>query len=316
MVNNSGCVLGGNGTVSGPVNVNTGGAVLGGNGALTSTLTLTNNLNLNPGSIIKLALGPGGNHSTLGRVAGSGVWSFAPNQGFTFINLGAQPGFYNNIITGLAADPGGVSSWHINNPGFTGFFVYDGTGNIDLTVSAVPPPFTLSSAVSSKTHGAAGPFNIPLPLSSPFGVECRSGAGGNHTLVFTFTNNVVSGSASIARMTAGSVSGSPGFAGNTMTVNLTGVSNAQLITVTLRGVTDNFAQVLPDTAVSMIVLAGDTSGNGTVSGTDVSQTKLQAGVAVSASNFREDVVANGAINGSDISLVKSLSGTSVSKPAQ
>ena len=201
----------------------------------------------------------------MGRMAALGTWNFAPNQAFTIINLGAQPGFYDNIITGLAADPGGVASWHINNPGFTGTFVYDGAGNIDLTVSAVPPPFTLSNAVSRKNHGAAGPFNIPLPLSSPFGVECRSGgAGGNHTLVFTFTNNVVSGSASLARVGTGSVSGIPVFSGNTMTVNLTGVSNAQLITLTLSGVMDNFSQVLPDFAVSMRVLAGDTDGSGSV----------------------------------------------------
>ncbi len=174
----------------------------------------------------------------------------------------------------------------------------------------------LSSAVSTKTHGAAGPFNIPLPLSTPFGVECRSGGvGGNHTLVFTFTNPVTGGSAAVTTGT-GSVSGSPGFVGNTMTVNLTGVSNAQLITVTLSGVTDNSAQVLPNTPVSMRVLAGDTTGNGSVTATDVSQTKAQTGAIVSAANFREDVVVNGSINGSDVSLVKLFTGTAVPKPAR
>ena len=258
LVNTVGSVFGGNGTVSGPVTVNSDAVVLAGNGTIPSTLTLADNLNLgNVGSIVKLALGPTGNHSTLSRAGGN--WTFAPNQGFTIINLGAQPGLYNNIITGLDSDPGGVPSWHINNPGFTGTFAYDGAGNIDLNVSAVPPPFTLSSVASRKIHGAAGPFNIPLPPSSPFGVECRSGgAGGNHTLVFTFTNNVVSGSLSLARVGTGSVSGLPVFSNNTMTVNLTGVSNAQLITLTLSGVMDNFSQVLPDFAVSMRVLAGDT----------------------------------------------------------
>ena len=89
-----------------------------------------------------------------------------------------------------------------------------------------------------------------------------------------------------------------------MTVNLTGVSDAQLITVTLSGVTDSFAQVLPDTAVSMRLLAGDASGNGSVSATDVSLTKTQSGAPVTNANFREDVVVTGSINGTDISLVK------------
>ena len=148
-------------------------------------------------------------------------------------------------------------------------------------------------------------------------MECRSGgASGNHTLVFTFTNNVVSGSASLARVGTGSVSGLPVFSGNTMTVNLTGVSNAQLITLTLSGVMDNFSQVLPDFAVSMRVLAGDTDENGLVDSTDVSQTKAQSGAPVTNGNFREDVTVNGTITGSDISLVKFFGGTGVPKPAR
>jgi hypothetical protein len=109
----------------------------------------------------------------------------------------------------------------------------------------------------------------------------------------------------------GSVSGNPSFSTNTMTVNLTGVSDQQKITVTLSGVTDTFAQVLPDAAVSANMLIGDTSGNKAVNGTDVSQTKLQSGLAVSASNFRADVTAGGSINGTDVSVVKANSGHGV-----
>ena len=61
----------------------------------------------------------------------------------------------------------------------------------------------------------------------------------------------------------------------------------------------------------MSVLIGDTSGNGSVTATDVTQTKSQSGQAVSASNFREDVVVNGSINGTDVSSVKSSSGTAL-----
>src|SRR4029077_17158393 len=34
------------------------------------------------------------------------------------------------------------------------------------------------SAVSQKTHGTAGTFNVPLPLSGPVGIECRTGQPG------------------------------------------------------------------------------------------------------------------------------------------
>jgi hypothetical protein len=184
------------------------------------------------------------------------------------------------------------------------------TINIDLLLDNVRviSSLQLTSAVSRKAHGGAGTFDINLPLSGEPGVECRS-SGGNHIFVFTFTNNVVSGSATV---TGGEGSaGSPAFAGKTMTVNLTGVADMQKITVTLSSVTDNFGQVLPTKAVSANMLIGDTTGNKSVNSSDISQTKAQSGIAVNGTNFREDLTVSGAINSSDISLVKANSGHAV-----
>jgi subtilisin family serine protease len=167
----------------------------------------------------------------------------------------------------------------------------------------------LTSAVSRKTHGGAGAFDVLLPLTGEPGVECRS-SGGDHTLVFTFGNPMVSGNASVTSGT-GSVAGSPTFSGNTMTVNLTGVTDLQKITVTLSGATDNLGQVMPDTPVSMNVLVGDTTGNKTVNSADIGQTKSQSGAPVTGTNFRTDVAVSGSINASDIGIVKSRSGASV-----
>ena len=151
-----------------------------------------------------------------------------------------------------------------------------------------------------------GTFGIDLPLTGIPGVECRSSSG-NHTLVFRFNNDVTSGNASVTTGT-GSVSGPPTFATNTMTVNLSGVTDVQMITVTLTGVTDTSAHVLPNTPVSVNILAGDTTGNRSVTSSDVSQTKLQSGATVTNANCREDVAVNGTITGTDISLVKSRVG--------
>jgi hypothetical protein len=174
---------------------------------------------------------------------------------------------------------------------------------------ALPGALELTTAVSRKTHGGAGTFNVNLPLTGNPGIECRN-SGGNHTLVFTFTANVVSGSASVVSG-AGSVSGSPTFSANTMTVNLTGVTNAQQIAVKLSGVTDSMAHAIPDIIVNMIALAGDTTANKTVNAGDVSQTKVQVGSLVGAGNFRNDVTVDGSINASDVSLVKTRVGTGV-----
>ena len=171
------------------------------------------------------------------------------------------------------------------------------------------PALQLASASSVKAHGSSGTFGINLPLSGTSGVECRTGgAAGNHTLVFTFSSNVVSGNTAVTSG-VGSVSGTPSFAGNTMTVELTGVTNAQRLTVSLNNVTDTASQVMPTTSIPVGFLTGDTNGSGGVNATDIGQTKAQSGQTVTATNFKMDVTANGgAISSSDVGLVKSAAG--------
>jgi hypothetical protein len=166
------------------------------------------------------------------------------------------------------------------------------------------------SAVSRKTHGGAGTFDIALPLNSTPGVESRRTSGGNHTLVFTFTNEVVSGNATVTEGSA-TISGSPTFSGNTMTVTLLGVPQAERVSVRLNGVTDNFAQTMSDMTVSMKALFGDTDGNSGVSASDIGRVKSQASTPVTEANFRSDVTADGNISASDISAVKSMAGTTL-----
>ena len=66
---------------------------------------------------------------------------------------------------------------------------FAGRRSLTITTSAAPACY---SAVSRKTHTGAGDFDVNLPLAGEPGVECRSGAVG-HTMVFTFTNNIVNG---------------------------------------------------------------------------------------------------------------------------
>jgi len=97
--------------------------------------------------------------------------------------------------------------------------------------------------------------------------------------------------------------------GSQVTVNLTGVTNVQRITVTLHNVNDGTST--GDVPVSMGVLIGDVNGNAVVNSSDVSLTKAQAGQPVTGSNFREDVNANGTISSTDVALVKSEVGTAL-----
>ena len=84
-------------------------------------------------------------------------------------------------------------------------------------------------------------------------------------------------------------------------------------TITLLSV--NNGTTSGDVGVQMGMLLGDTSGNGFVNASDVSQTKARSGQAVDATNFRSDVTVNGSINASDVSLVKSRSGTALPRNA-
>jgi len=125
--------------------------------------------------------------------------------------------------------------------------------------------------------------------------------------VVTFAVPVTVDSVSVTTGT-GSVS-SFSVSGNVVTVNLTGVTNAQRLGVTLHNVCDGTNQ--GDVLIPMGVLSGDTNGNGAVSAADVALTKAQVGATVSGSNFREDVNANGTISSTDVALVKSKTGTAL-----
>ena len=96
-----------------------------------------------------------------------------------------------------------------------------------------------------------------------------------------------------------------------MTVNLTGVGNAQTIAINLSNVTDEFSQVMANTAVSASFLLGDTNGNHSVNAGDALQTRNRAGQATDSTNFRSDVNLDGIVNSGDTVIVRGQSGNSV-----
>jgi hypothetical protein len=166
----------------------------------------------------------------------------------------------------------------------------------------------LVSAVSRKTHGGSTAFDINLPIAGNPGIECRSGGGsGNHQIIATFAAPVTLTGASVISGT-GSVSGAT-VSASEITVNLTGVTNAQTILIRLAGVNDGTNSRNVD--IPMGVLLGDTTGNGSVTSSDVTQTKSASGQTATASNFREDVTVNGGINASDTTAVKAAAGTAL-----
>jgi phosphatidylinositol-3-phosphatase len=183
------------------------------------------------------------------------------------------------------------------------------TGGVDENDSyGLITRFNTISAVSRKTHGSAGAFDVSLPLLGNPGIECRDGGvSGDYQMVITFATPVTFAGAQLTQGT-GSVS-STSTTGNQVLVNLTGVTNAQTIQVTLLAVNDGTAT--NNLTIPMSVLVGDVTANKVVSNTDVASVKSQVAGAVTASNFRNDVNANGVISNTDVSVTKAQVGTSL-----
>ena len=175
-----------------------------------------------------------------------------------------------------------------------------------------PAPLTLVNAAVRKTHGAAGLFDFRMPLTGTRGVEPRPGtSGGGHQLVFSFSNSITGGTAAV---TAGpGTVGSTSFSGTEFIVNLTGVTDARKVTVTLTNVTDNLAHVLPTASLSIGFLLGDVNRDGAVNGADISETKslISTPSTVSPVNIVADVKLDGKLNIADAAVVKANVGRSV-----
>jgi hypothetical protein len=182
---------------------------------------------------------------------------------------------------------------------------YTVVGNTSCPAGGIAPV----SVVSRKTHGSAGTFDIDLPLIGQPGVEDRTGpTAGNHQVVVTFSLPVTVQNVTVTPGAGGSANPNPTFSVNNtqVTINLTGISNAQTLSINLIGVTDGVRS--GNVSIPMGVLLGDVSGNGVVSNGDVSLVQTQVAQQVTLSNFRDDVNANGTLSNGDVSITQAQVG--------
>jgi hypothetical protein len=186
-------------------------------------------------------------------------------------------------------------------------------------VRVVPIAPQAQSAVSRKPHGAAGTFDIDLPLTGNPGIECRVGQGANskdHQVVVTFPvavtvgGDTVSSNDHLATADAPIVSNPGPTSGTVVTVNLHNVSNAQRLTITLIDVSSG-AGDLGNISVPMAVLLGDVDATGLVDSGDVFLVRQQTGQNANSSNFRDDVDASGLIDSADVFLTRQNTATSL-----
>ena len=170
-----------------------------------------------------------------------------------------------------------------------------------------PSQVTFTNVVSRKKHGSAGNFDIQLAQNGTSADECRTpgslpdSSTGDYELIVTFVNPIAAvGGASVTSGT-GTVT-SVSVSGSTVTIILSGVSNAQRVAVTLTGVNDG--TTIGTATITMPVLVGDVNSSGRVDSGDVFLVQQQNGQSLTSSNFREDVNASGRIDSGDVFVVQ------------
>jgi hypothetical protein len=92
-----------------------------------------------------------------------------------------------------------------------------------------------------------------------------------------------------------------------MRVPLTGVTNAQVVTIQVSNVNGGSGS----NNVNFGFLIADTDSSRTVTKTDLTDVNGQIGQPVTAANFREDIIPDGTIKNNDAREVKTHKGQSI-----
>ena len=167
---------------------------------------------------------------------------------------------------------------------------------VQMFAIEVAPAPVLQGAASRKVHGAAGTFDLPLSLiSTNPTTEPRQGP--SQSVVFTFDKPVNGATATVTEGTA--TAATPTFSGNDVVVGLTGVSNQQYVTVSLKGVTSTDGGIGGSASVRVGFLTGDVNETRTVTVADLGLINAQLAQPVTVANFIKDVNASGTLTLAD-----------------
>lgn len=174
-----------------------------------------------------------------------------------------------------------------------------------LEESTAGSSYNISSAVSRRTHGGAGDFDVDLidPIGSyPVPVECRQ--GGPTKIIVTFDGNI-SGSGGLDvsdvlvmdSVKGQTVPSSVSINGAVLTINLSGVADKSHVTVTFPGILDALEDPISDhNVVAFDCRVGDVDGDGDVDIFDMVAVRNELDEDVDSENYRCDINADGSID--------------------
>ncbi len=162
--------------------------------------------------------------------------------------------------------------------------------------NGIPPTPVFQGAASRRVHGAAGTFDLPLSLV-PTNPTTEPRQGPAQAIVFTFDKPIASANAAVIEGAA--TAGAPTFSGNDVVVPLTGVADAQYLTVTLGNVGSVDGGTGGAASVRVGFLLADVTQNRVVTVADLGLVNAQLSQPVTAANFLKDVNTSGAISVAD-----------------
>ena len=213
----------------------------------------------------------------------------APGQTFTVIEAAGVDGQFDNVIGATAT--------------YT-------AKEVIIHPTQNTATLTLTSAVSRKTHGMSGDFDLPLVLSPAGSGTVEPRANGPTTIVFTFSDNVVatdgtidSNEFTITNATFSNAS----ISANTLTLNLSGVIDQSVVSVTLNGIQNTSGNPLTgDNDIEIRALVGDANQSQVVDKPDLQGVKDHAGEPLDqmSGNYLFDLDLDGTIGRGDGRVIK------------
>lgn len=222
-------------------------------------------------------------------------WDQNPTHSFD----GSEPVWAGGVLA-LPANQHGP--WYLHLQGCNADDVPNGSFVYPVEVLSCAAP-AVTAAVSERVHGAAGVHAIDLLAEGS--LECRT--GGPTRIVVTFDADVqgLDGlDSSDVELSSGTVS-SLTLNGAELTINLSGVTNTDVLNISFPGVASasNTVATVTD-ALCLEVLAGDINNDRLVNVFDMVAVRNALNQPVTASNFQADVTASGAIDIFDLTSVR------------
>ncbi|HOW71167.1 MAG TPA: dockerin type I repeat-containing protein [Phycisphaerae bacterium] len=184
-------------------------------------------------------------------------------------------------------------------------------GTIEIQNAVVDEPPAIVSAVSRKSHGNAGDFDIPVGLDTT-GTECR--AGGVSRLIVLFdkdiqiTGNPLLGSV-VVTTEQGTAIAPTGLSAqeSVLDIELPKTPSACELTVQFPGISSSEG-VTCTAALLIPVLTGDVNQDTRVNVLDMAAIRIGLGQPVTAATFRADLNVDGRINVQDLAIARSMIG--------